>query len=106
MIEGDALRYRAPKGAMDDALKATLAARKVEVAELLRAGGRSSAVRLFSRLIGEEVWLVDTDADARAFEAELQAEGDQRPVFSVAEMMRLADMAVADQKTACAALAR
>jgi hypothetical protein len=34
------------------------------------------------------------------------AEGDQRPVFCVAEMMRLADMAVADQKSACAALAR
>jgi hypothetical protein len=67
---------------------------------------RGEAALIFSRLLGEEVWLTESESDARALEAELASEGDTRPVFTVAEVLRLGEMAEADRQAAATALAR
>jgi hypothetical protein len=96
-------------------LRARLREHQLELLELVRRltndasserEVRGAAIRLYSRLIGEEVFLVETATDANALEAELAAEGDNRPVFSVAEVLRIGEMAEADRQEFAAALAR
>ncbi len=64
------------------------------------------ALASHSRLLDAELWLVENDADATILEAELVAERDQRPVFTVPEVERLAQMGLQDAREAGRALAR
>lgn len=59
-----------------------------------------------SRVLGEDVWLAPHEVRAERLERELRAEGDRRLVFTVDELLPLADMLEADRRALLAALAR
>lgn len=55
-------------------------------------------LRIASRLLGEDVWLVPDDASAEALERDLGTEGDSTLVFTLAEVFALEGMLAADVK--------
>lgn len=65
---------------------------------------RGECVRIFSRVLGVECWIVETDADAGRLETELKAKGDARVVLTADEAMILGKMAENDARELFAAL--
>jgi hypothetical protein len=107
--DGGRLVIRGPRSAEPMAL--LLIERKSEILSVLSRAGDSPPEspygwRIYSKLLGEEVWLVENDADATSLEAELVAERDQRPVFTVPEVEQLAEMGLEDAREAGRVLAR
>ncbi len=89
--EGESLRYRAPTGALTPELKRAIADQKRELLDLL-AAERGAAVRIYSRHLDAEVWIVADD------EARLELTGEQIPVITAAEAMRLGRMHEAEAR--------
>lgn len=50
------------------------------------------AVAVYSRLLGDSVWLVEDERHADELERELAAEGDRRLVFTVGEVLAIEGM--------------
>ncbi len=54
------------------------------------------AYRVYSRVLGEEVWLVEDDTHANELESELSTGGNSRLIFTVPEVEALRGMLDAD----------
>lgn len=75
------------------ATKATKATKGGDLAE----GGPPFLV--YSRVLGEHVWLCEDEAHAEDLARELEAEGDHRLIFTVAEVLAMRGMLAADMQT-------
>jgi hypothetical protein len=107
---GDHIRLR-PAAAIPCDLLARVRRHKTELLPLLPEGTPatasapaatrelSGALRIASRTLGEDVWLVADDEDAATVEAELAAEGDTHLVFTLAEVQALRGMLAADMRS-------
>jgi hypothetical protein len=71
----------------------------------LFADRKREAVRVFSRVLDAEIWLV-ADEDREAFAAEIVAEGDTRPIVTTSEAMILGRMLETDAREIFAIVAR
>ena len=97
---GDRIFVR-PRARASAEQKEALLRHKAEVIQLLKcpspqAAPESEQVRVFSRLLGEEVWIADSDESAAELESELAKSGDRRLVFTAAEVVLLEGMLAAD----------
>ncbi len=90
--EGDRLVIRGPKEA--EPVARLLLERKAMVLAALAEKPRGR--RLYSRLLGVEFWIVETEAAAAELETDVAREGDRRPVLTVLELAHLADLARSD----------
>ncbi len=104
-VDGETLRYRAPRGQLTPELRLAIGSQKAALLELLKPHPEQGwAIRLFSRILDQEIWLVEDDAEA--FVDQLRWEGDARPVFTVAEVLILENMLEADAREILRALAK
>jgi hypothetical protein len=70
-----------------------------EAVDLDRLDVTRHALLIDSRLLGESVWLVSDDSHAADLRRELARDGDQRLIFTLAEVEALRGMAEADART-------
>jgi hypothetical protein len=97
---GDCILYR-PREKVPAELREALRLRKAEILLLLSAE-EPEALRLYSRVLGEEVWLVLNDDIAKG----LHKEGSSLPVFTLDEVIALNAMLAEDRRTILHALAQ
>jgi len=90
-----ALRAEDDAGADPDRMRAIMEA-GVEAYDRSLSG---DAILISSRLLGQEVWLVESDTVAAELARKLEHEQGRRPIFTLAEVERLQGMAEADLLT-------